>query len=314
MADTHAKMTQATPQEVIVSIAAGLLAPLLAIFLIIQLVLGIQGKHIADTDSDAAVQATVERIRPVAQLAALDANAPRVEQSGQQVFDAVCTSCHTPGALGAPKFNNKGDWAARLAQGFDTLTSNAINGIRQMPARGGNPDLSDTEVARAVAYMANSAGASFKEPEAAAPAGEAAAPAASAKPDAAAGKAVYDANCAACHASARTGTVIPLNEIGTDRGRIDTWGKQAAIEANQTTQPTVNAASIDRTFLANAYVPPDCGNLDETSAKLNAVRIEMTPFNANASMASCKTSRPQRQRSSRPRPGTRSRSKDVCGW
>jgi len=47
------------------------------------------------------------------------------------------------------------------------------------------------------------------------------------------GKAVFNANCAACHASARTGTVVPLAEIGTDRGRIDTWGKQAAIEANK---------------------------------------------------------------------------------
>ena len=47
------------------------------------------------------------------------------------------------------------------------------------------------------------------------------------------GKSVFDANCAACHASARTGTIVPLSEIGTDRGRIDTWGKQAAIEANK---------------------------------------------------------------------------------
>jgi cytochrome c5 len=38
--------------------------------------------------------------------------------------------------------------------------------VRQMPARGGNPDLSDIEFARAVAYMANQAGANWKEPEA----------------------------------------------------------------------------------------------------------------------------------------------------
>lgn len=50
---------------------------------------------------------------------------------------------------------------------------------------------------------------------------------------AAQGKAIFDANCARCHASERTGTVIPLAEIGTDRGRIDSWGKQAAIEANK---------------------------------------------------------------------------------
>ncbi len=147
MADTHAKMTQATPQEVIISIVAGLLAPLLAIFLIVQLVLGIQQEHQADASSAAAQQATVERIKPFAQLVALDPNAPRVERTGQQVYDAVCTSCHAAGALGAPKFDSKGDWGARIGQGFDTLVKHAINGIRQMPARGGDPDLSDIEVA-----------------------------------------------------------------------------------------------------------------------------------------------------------------------
>ena len=50
---------------------------------------------------------------------------------------------------------------------------------------------------------------------------------------AAKGKAVFDANCMQCHASARTGTPIPLAEVGTDRGRMDTWGKQAAIESNK---------------------------------------------------------------------------------
>ena len=210
MADSHAKMTQATSQEVIISILAGLFAPLLAIFLVIQLVLSIQGEHKPDTTSEAAEKATAARIQPVATLAALDANAPKVEKSGQEVYDAVCASCHAAGALGAPKFENKGDWGSRIAQGYDTLIKHAIEGIRQMPPRGGDGDLSDTEVARAVAYMANSAGAKFTEPAAAAP--EAAAPAAAgaaiasaAKPDPAKGKAVYEANCAACHATGVAG-------------------------------------------------------------------------------------------------------------
>ena len=158
MADSNAKMTQATPQEVIISVVAGLFAPLLAIFLIVQLVLGIQQEHKPDTTSNAAQKATLARIKPVAKLAALDANTPKVEKSGQEVYDAVCTSCHTSGALGAPKFNNKGDWAARLGQGYETLIKHSVEGIRQMPARGGDGDLSDIEVARAVAYMANAAG------------------------------------------------------------------------------------------------------------------------------------------------------------
>ena len=42
------------------------------------------------------------------------------------------------------------------------MVKNATNGIRAMPPRGGNPDLSDIEMSRVVAYMANAAGASFK--------------------------------------------------------------------------------------------------------------------------------------------------------
>lgn len=182
MADSNAKMTQATPQEIIISVLAGLFAPLLAIFLIVQLVLGIQAEHQPDLSTEAADQATLKRIQPVGQLAALDANAPRVEKSGPEVYDAVCASCHNSGALNAPKFDSRGDWAGRLGQGYDTLVKHAIEGLRQMPPRGGDDSLSDLETARAVVYLANSAGASFKDPPAPAPAaGDAATPAA-AKP------------------------------------------------------------------------------------------------------------------------------------
>jgi len=172
MADPHANMNKTAPQEVLISVVAGLLAPLLAIFLVTQLILSIQEKHIPDT-SAAANNEVIERIRPVAHFDAVDANAPKVEKSGEEVFKAACTACHTAGALGAPKFNNKGDWAGRLAQGYDKLVANAISGKNQMPARGGNPDLSDVEIARAVAYMTNSAGANFKAPAADSGAGKA---------------------------------------------------------------------------------------------------------------------------------------------
>jgi len=47
-----------------------------------------------------------------------------------------------------------------------------------------------------------------------------------------AGKRVFADRCARCHASERTGTIIPLHEIGTDRERMDTWNEKAAAEAN----------------------------------------------------------------------------------
>lgn len=216
MADSHANTSKTTPQEVIVSVVLGLVAPLIAIVLILGLVNRIQGNQV-DTDApEVAEQGILKNIAPVAHLEALDANAPKVEQSGEEVFNAVCTSCHTSGALGAPKLNNKGDWASRLGQGFEKLTANAINGIRAMPARGGNPDLTDTEMARAVAYMANSAGAKFVAPEAAPGAAAAPAPAEAAAPagatdktaaasDPTKGKGVYEASCSACHGAGVAG-------------------------------------------------------------------------------------------------------------
>lgn len=224
MADPNANMTQSTPQEILISVVAGLIAPLLAIFLVVQLILGIQNKQVDTDTSEAANKAVTSRIQPFAKLEALDASAPKVEQSGEQVFGAACTACHTPGALGAPKLNAKADWGSRLGQGYDTLVKHAIEGIRQMPPRGGNPDLSDVEIARAVAYMANSGGANFKAPEAAAPAAvpatattsdsktAVAAPAvvaatSAANPAAASGKgeAVYKQACLMCHASGAAG-------------------------------------------------------------------------------------------------------------
>jgi hypothetical protein len=46
-------------------------------------------------------------------------------------------------------------------------------------------------------------------------------------------RALFDANCASCHASELTGTAATLAEVGTDRGRLDSWNKGAAIKANQ---------------------------------------------------------------------------------
>jgi cytochrome c5 len=164
MSEHHEEMTKTTPAQVVMATVGGLVAPLIAIFLIIQLVLGIQASHVVQDADETQAKVVAERIKPVGEVAVVDANAPKVEKSGEEVFNAVCTACHTSGALGAPKQGNKGDWASRIGQGYDTLVKHSIEGIRAMPARGGAADLSDAELARAVAYMANSAGAKFTAP------------------------------------------------------------------------------------------------------------------------------------------------------
>lgn len=77
--------------------------------------------------------------------------------AGEAVYYQVCTLCHTRGLAGAPQLGDREAWNARVAQGMETLVERAINGYQgrggMMPARGGNPSLSDDEVAAAVAFM-----------------------------------------------------------------------------------------------------------------------------------------------------------------
>ena len=86
---------------------------------------------------------------------------------GPAIFKQQCAKCHASGTGGAPKIGDKGAWAKHIGGGLDHLKQLAIKGNGAMPARGGNPDLSDIEVTRAIVYMANQSGASFKEPAAA---------------------------------------------------------------------------------------------------------------------------------------------------
>ncbi|MGR8921900.1 MAG: c-type cytochrome [Gammaproteobacteria bacterium] len=150
---------------------------------------------------------------------------------GEQTYKGACFACHAQGIAGAPKYADVGAWEARLTKGRDALVANAINGYTgeqgMMPARGGNPTLSDEEVAAAVDYMlaAVGGGSEAAAPAAAAPAAAepaAAEEAAAAEETAAAeepataeaavttadtgrGKEVYDAACYVCHTPGAAG-------------------------------------------------------------------------------------------------------------
>lgn len=72
---------------------------------------------------------------------------------GEQIYNTTCIACHLPGQFGAPKVGEHKDWAPRMAKGIDVLMNNGINGINEMPPRGGDEKLSDEEVKDAVAFM-----------------------------------------------------------------------------------------------------------------------------------------------------------------
>jgi cytochrome c5 len=174
-----------TPKQLVIAVAGFFLVVVLGIILLVTFVTNASTTG-AGSNAQSA-EAIAARIRPVsdAGFTLRDANTPRVLLAGGAVYTATCAACHDSGMAGSPKTGDKAAWATRLAQGYDTLVSHAINGIRAMPAKGGNPDLDDLEVARAVVFMTNKSGASFKEPVAPAPAAASAAAAAPVAGDAA---------------------------------------------------------------------------------------------------------------------------------
>lgn len=225
-----------TPKQLIVAVAGFFLVIVIGIILLVSFV---TNTHTAGAGSDSQSAAAVNaRIAPVAAdgFVLRDANAPKVLQSGAAVYTAVCAACHATGLAGAPKIGDASAWGPRIAQGYDTLLQHAIDGIRAMPPKGGNPDLDNVEVARALVHMANQGGATFKEPEApvavatsstmpvaapaaaltaaastaaastaAASAAAAAIPAASATAAADTGKALYTQTCMVCHGAGIAG-------------------------------------------------------------------------------------------------------------
>ena len=187
-----------TPKQLVTVLLLAFVVPIALIVLLSQLA---TSGRIAD-EKAMAPEEVAARIKPVADAAVgAGTGVAQALRTGQQVFQAVCTACHTAGIAKAPKFGDKADWAPRIREGQKALVQVALKGEGAMPPRGGASDLTDLEVERAVVYMANAAGANFKEPAAPAAATAPASKTAPAKISSAAadGKKVYDSTCVACH-------------------------------------------------------------------------------------------------------------------
>lgn len=129
----------------------------------------------------AAAKATAQFLQPVgavysgatgrAKMAAAKAAAAKAAAAqvayggttdGKTIYGHLCHSCHTSGVAGAPKLGSKADWGPRIAEGIDTLISHAIHGYKGpdgnvMPPKGGNPALTDEQVANTVKWIVSQA-------------------------------------------------------------------------------------------------------------------------------------------------------------
>jgi len=121
-----------------------------------------QGQGNAGPKTEIAPSATVSQNQaPAANMSAAHTDKASINHAdvakGKTVFEGTCSACHATGVAGAPKLGDKQAWAHHLAKGDKVLLDHAENGFTgssgTMPARGGNPSLSNQDVADAIAYM-----------------------------------------------------------------------------------------------------------------------------------------------------------------
>jgi cytochrome c5 len=259
-----------TPKQLIIVVLLAFAIPISLAALISQLVTsGEKGVH----EDDSKV---IARIQAVGNVVLAEASGPKGMLTGEQVYAQVCKTCHETGLAGAPKFGDKTAWGARIAQGESTMDQHAIAGFQgkvgMMPAKGGNADLTDDEVRRAVVYIANKAGATWKEP-AAAPvvAAAAASPIATAaaqpapaaappttieagKPD---GRKIFDGTCNVCHGAGIAGA--------PKFGDKAAWAPRIAQGAN-----VLYTHAIGGLQGKSGVMPPKGGNLELSDADVRA--------------------------------------------
>ena len=148
-----------TPKQLLLAVLYSFVLP---VFIIIGLVAYVTSANKPQAGSSNEAEAVAARIQKVGAVEIKDAN--RAARSGEDVFKAQCSACHTTGAAGAPKFSDAAAWSARIGKGYDSLLTSALKGKGAMGAQGGG-EFEDFEIGRGVVYMANAAGAKFAEPK-----------------------------------------------------------------------------------------------------------------------------------------------------
>lgn len=206
--------------SLILMIAGGTVLAL-AVFALLSNLGSTVAKNSVDDQAKAEYQqkAMTKVLQPVGTVASVDKSLAPVERSGEEVYNAVCGACHATALLDSPKTGSEADWTPRAAAGLDALVTSAINGKGSMPARGGDPSITDKEIRSAILFMTTGTNINWDAPAGDAPAAsdsaEEAAPATEAKADEAPavpavnsvnGINTYAANCYVCHDTGAAGS------------------------------------------------------------------------------------------------------------
>ncbi len=100
-----------------------------------------------------------ERLKPYGRVNTgnLVSNEPKAK-APQEIYVSLCASCHDTGLNDAPHMGDNAAWSVRFQErGLDGLHNSALHGRNLMPAKGGDPRLSDDEVIHTVDFiLANS--------------------------------------------------------------------------------------------------------------------------------------------------------------
>lgn len=126
-------------------------------------------EHIAEASTEVKpeVKKAQQALAPIGKVEAkveAPAPGPCVARTGESIYKETCATCHATGIANAPKIDDKAAWEPRMANGIDGLIKTAIAGKGAMPARGGNPAITDEEMKEIILYMTKSAGIEVSAP------------------------------------------------------------------------------------------------------------------------------------------------------
>ena len=163
-------MTDSHNENTSLLVIFGLIGAMVAFTVMLLIGANVISALALDDDLDSRAKALIaERLEPVGDVRVGDEPAPSAMASREtakeaardpaEVVNNACIACHGSGIMNSPVMGKAGDWESRLQnKGFSTLVENAVNGINAMPPKGGNPNLSEEAIEKAVRYMLEESG------------------------------------------------------------------------------------------------------------------------------------------------------------